>query len=237
MKRASFLISILTCVCLILLICGGNALCSESYLPNAGLKYRVIQANFDYPDNTVLGYPALVPLSGYSTEKGRSLAKQHKTQLIQIIKNLKDKYPFAQMEIRAVGFLKSPHCGEKDERYLSVIFEIGEKDEMGKGSFKKRAGAVFKKYIDPIAMILLKWETVLDDKRVAGVAVCPNWMLNQKTSDKTKMSEGLFVCINSKAGKEFFQGKISLSQLATQSKIYARQGDKIFDLVDIQLKN
>lgn len=51
------------------------------------------------------------------------------------------------------------------------------------------------------------------------------------------MSEGVFVCINNKIGKEFFQKKIALSQLAAQVKTYARQGDKIFNLIDIQTKD
>jgi hypothetical protein len=224
---------------LIFLFRGGDILSSENYPLNSCLKNGLIQANLDYPDSTVVDYPAIVPLASYTTEKGRALAQKYKKQLIQIIKILTKRYPRTQMEIRAVGFLKSPQGGEKDERYLSVIMEVSEEYEIGDSSFKKRVAKILKKYIDSIAMILLEYEAILKDKDVEGVAICPNWMLKrtQKVSDKKEMSEGVFVCINNKIGKEFFQKRIDLSQLATQVKTYGRQGDKIFDLDNMQIKS
>ena len=46
-----------------------------------------------------------------------------------------------------------------------------------------------------------------------------------------------WVCPQCGVSKEFFQKRIDLSQLAAQVKTYARQGDKIFNLIDIQTKD
>lgn len=238
MKKTHFFVRTLVWVGLLLFVSHREVSSSERYRSDPPIQKKTTQVNLDYPDNAVPDYPALVPLSGYTTEKGKTLAQRYRSQLILVIKKLEEKYSLNQMEIRAVGFLKSPRSGEKDDRYLSVIMEVREEYELDKTSFEKRAETVFDTYVDSVARILLKSEDILEDKDVAGVAICPNWMLKggKKASPETPMSEGMFICISSKSGKEFSQGKINLDQIASQSKMYARQGDTLFDLTDIRSK-
>jgi hypothetical protein len=218
----------------VLLFVGAGAfLHAENTSPHSAKR---TPAKVDYPENAMAEHPALVPLSGYTTEKGKALARKYRSQLIQIIDAVEKKYPLSQMEIRAIGFLKSPQCGQKDDRYLSVIMEVSEEYDAGKAAIGKRAGAVFNKYVESIAKILLRHESILEDKDVEGIAICPNWMLRrtEEASPGAAMSEGVFICISTTVGKDFFHEKIDLPRLATKAKIYARQGDKIFALTNIQ---
>ena len=238
MKRMHFLFRNLVWTCLFFFVSVGELPSAENSPPDSTVRQGLTQAKLNYPGNAVVEYPALIPLSGYTTEKGKALARRYRAQLIQIINAIEKNYPLSQREVRAVGFLKSPQCGQKEDRYLSVIMEVSEEYDPGKASIGKRAGTVFNKYVESIAKILLKHESILEDKDVEGIAICPNWMLKRtkKASAAAAMSEGMFVCINHKVGKEFFHGKTNLDQLATKAKIYARQGDKIFDLTNMQIK-
>ena len=238
MKKMHFLFRNLAWACLLFFVSVGALPSAEKSPPDSTARQGLTEAKLDYPANAAVAYPALIPLSGYTTEKGETLARRYRAQLIQIINAIEKKYPFSQMEIRAVGFLKSPQCGQKDDRYLSVIMEVSEEYDPGNPSIGKRAGAVFNKYVESVARILLQYKSILEDKDVEGIAICPNWMLKRtkKASPAAAMSEGMFVCINNTIGKEFFHSKINLDQLATKAKIYARQGDKIFDLTNMQIK-
>ncbi|RLA92207.1 MAG: hypothetical protein DRG25_06670 [Deltaproteobacteria bacterium] len=237
MKKERFIIKVFTSVCLIFLLSKGG-LGSEDYPSTSKREKRLTPISLDYPNNQGEVYQPLVPLNSYSTEKGKNLAQKYRVELIQVVKLLRDNYPPDQVEIRAVGFLRSPFNEGKDDRYLSVIMEVSEEYEVENLPFEKRAGMIFKKYVDPIARMLLQFENILKDKRIEGVAICPNWMLKgtQKVLDKTKLSEGIFVCINSEIGKDFFQGKINLPQLTDQAKIFGREGEKIFVLKDIRIE-
>jgi hypothetical protein len=237
MEETHFLFRTLVWTCLLFFASVGALPGAENAPPNSTARQELSQ-KLDYPNSPTVEYPALIPLSGYTSDKGKALARKHRPQLIQIIHALEKTYPLSQMEIRAVGFLKSPQCGQKDDRYLSVIMEVSEEYDPGKAAMGKRSGAVFNKYVESVAKILLKSESILEDKDVEGIAICPNWMLKRtkEASPAAAMSEGMFVCINKRIGKEFFHGKIDLAQLATKATIYARQGDKISALTNIQTK-
>jgi hypothetical protein len=217
---------------------GGFLPRAESASPDSPAHQGLPQAKLDYPDKAGGENPALIPLSGYTTEKGKTLARKYRSQLLQVIGELEKKYSLSQMEIRAVGFLKSPQCGQKDDRHLSVIVEVSEEYGPGKATIGKRAGTVFGKYVPSIAKVLLQHEDVLEDRDVEGIAICPNWMLKQtgKAPHAGPVSEGMFVCVPKKIGREFFQNKINLHQLASKAKVYARQGDAISPLTDIQIR-
>lgn len=234
MKKIQCVLSILSCTSLIFLVSEGGGLGEEKSLlhpPNENTSLPPV--SLDYPDKEMGDYPGLVPLSSYSSEKGKRLAQKYKNELTQVIKRVTKAFPFTEMEIRAVGFLKSPGSGGEDDRYLSVIMEVSEEYEKETMNLEKRMEDICKQYIDPIAKILLSFETILNDTEVEGIAICPNWMLkpSPKVSGATKMSEGIFVCINKTTGKEFIQGAVTLAQLKAKAKIYARQGDKVFTVV------
>ena len=179
-------------------------------------------------------YPGLIPLTSYSSEKAKTLAKKYRKELIEVIKLLSKEYPGDQLDIQGVGFLKSPKSGKNDARYLSVIMEVAKEYEKEKTSFEKRIDDIFQRYIDPTAMMLFKYETILKDPQVEGIAVCPNWMVrqSQKMSGYTPMSEGMFVSINKTTGRAIVQGKVPLSHLRKEARIYGRQGDRVFAVAE-----
>lgn len=239
MGKTHFLFGNLLCICVIFFSGVATLPGAEEKASPGSRAYRgLTPASLDYPDHAALKHSGIIPLSGYSTEKGKALARRYQSQLVQIVAALEKDFPPSQMEVRAAGFLKSPQCGQKDDRYLSVIVEVSEEYESMILSIDRRAGAVFKKYIESIAKILLKQESILEDKDVEGIAICPNWMLKRtkEASRGAAMSEGIFVCIGHKIAKDFLHGTINLDRLATKAKIYARQGDNIFALTNIQLE-
>lgn len=238
MEKKRCLFGIFLCVCVFLFVSLAALTRAEDASPESALEKRKPLGGLDHPDQAALKHRAVIPLSSYTTEKGKALAHRHSTQLAQIVTAMEKEHPLSQMEIRAVGFLKSPQSGLKDDRYLSVIVEVSEEFDPGRVSLAQRAGVVFKQYVASMANILLKQGNILADKDVAGIAICPNWMLQptKGASSPAAKSEGMFVCITNKVGNEFFHNKIDLGQLATKAKIYARQGDAIFALTNLQIE-
>jgi len=238
MGKMRFFFRNVFCICVPFFVSLAAVPRAEGVSPESALQKGITPIGLDYPDNAALKHAALIPLSGYTTEKGKALAQRYRAQLVQIVMAIEKDFPLSQMEVRAVGFLKSPQSGQKDDRYLSVIVEVSEEYDPGKTSLAQRAGAIFNKYIASLAKILLQRENILGDKDVEGIAICPNWMLKQtkEASSAAAMSEGMFVCLATKAGNAFLHNKIDLNQLATQAKIYARQGDTISPLSNLQLE-
>jgi hypothetical protein len=175
-------------------------------------------------------YPGLIPLTSYSSEKAKALAQKYRKELIQVIQLLGKAYPEAQLDIQGVGFLKSPKSGENDDRYLSVIVEVGKEYAKETTSFEKRLDDIFPQYVDPIALILFRSEAILKDSQVSGIAICPNWMVGQfqKMSGYTTTSEGVYVVITKSKGKAIREGKASRLPLRKEARIYGRQGDRVF---------
>lgn len=162
----------------------------------------------------------------YTTDKARSLAKEHGDRLRELNADLYNCLPWVEVQKQSIGFFKPKHV-HQDDRYMSVRIYI-EQDpspEFDRLPVEQRASAMFSRYAGALLHRMAKPDVVADPM-VDGFTVILEW---QKQVAKAVMARPIHETIAAFFEKptvvDYLGGKIKAADLASRAVVLGFDGE------------
>jgi hypothetical protein len=169
----------------------------------------------------------ILPISGYTTEKGRALAKTHAASLSEINTYIYHCVPWVETIKESIGFFKPKHLTD-DDRYLSIRIFIEQDPSSAFAALDQnnRAAAMFSRYVGFLLRQMTKSPDILADPALGGFITILEWRKQETGAQSRPVHETIAVYVPKPLAQDYLTGKITIETLAQRARVMGWDGER-----------
>lgn len=169
----------------------------------------------------------ILPISGYTTEKGRVLAKAHAPALSEMNTYIYHCVPWVETQKESIGFFKPKHVSQ-DDRYLAIRIFIEQDPSPAFAALDQnnRAAAMFSRYAGFLLRQMTKNPDILADPAVGGFITILEWRKQDTGSGSRPIHETIAVYVPKPLARDYLSGKIKIDDLAQRAHVLGWDGER-----------
>jgi len=169
----------------------------------------------------------ILPISGYTTEKGRALAKAHAPALSEMNAYIYHCVPWVEAHKESIGFFKPKHVSD-DDRYLAIRIFIEQDPSPAFAALDQnnRAAAMFSRYVGFLLRQMTKSSDILADPAVGGFITILEWRKQDTASESRPVHETIAVYVPKPLARDYLAGKIKIDELAQRARVMGWDGER-----------
>jgi hypothetical protein len=169
----------------------------------------------------------ILPISGYTTEKGRALAKAHASALSDMNAYIYHCVPWVETQKESIGFFKPKHLSD-DDRYLAIRIFIEQDPSSAFAALDQnnRAAAMFSRYVGFLLRQMTKSPDILADPAVGGFITVLEWRKQETGTQGRPIHETIAVYIPKPLARDYLSGKVIIDELAQRAKVMGWDGER-----------
>jgi hypothetical protein len=169
----------------------------------------------------------ILPLSGYTTEKARVLAKTHAAALSEMNAYIYHCVPWVETQKESIGFFKPKHLGG-DDRYLAIRIFIEQDPSPAFAALDQnnRAAAMFSRYVGFLLRQMTKSPDILADPAVGGFIAVLEWRKQEASSEGRPIHETIAVYVPKLLARDYLTGKMTIDVLAQRARVMGWDGER-----------
>ena len=177
----------------------------------------------------------ILPIENYTSEKGRTLARNHADALRELNAHIYHCMPWVEVQQQSIGFFR-PKNATRDDRYLSIrIFVEQEPSPQFAGlAVEERASSMFSRYVGPLIRRMAAQVPPASDPSLDGFTVIVEWMKQQATAVGDRPThETIAVFVDRAAALDFLGGGLAPRDLASRARVMAWDGTKALGALNV----
>ena len=169
----------------------------------------------------------ILPLSGYTTEKARSLAKAHAPALSEMNAYIYHCVPWVETQKESIGFFKPKYLTE-DDRYLAIRIFIEQDPSPAFAALDQnnRAAAMFSRYVGFLLRQMTRSPDILADPAVGGFITVLEWRKQEPGTQGRPVHETIAVYVPKPVAQDYLTGKLTIDGLAQRARIMGWDGER-----------
>ncbi len=169
----------------------------------------------------------ILPISGYTTEKARTLAKAHASALSEMNAYIYHCVPWVETQKESIGFFKPKHVSD-DDRYLAIRIFIEQDPSPAFAALDQnnRAAAMFSRYVGFLLRQMTRSPDILADPGVGGFITILEWRKQETGAQGRPVHETIAVYVPKPLAQEYLAGKITIDALAQRARVLGWDGER-----------
>jgi len=169
----------------------------------------------------------ILPISGYTTEKGRALAKAHAPALSEMNAYIYHCVPWVETQKESIGFFKPKHVSV-DDRYLAIRIFIEQDPSPAFAALDQnnRAAAMFSRYVGFLLRQMTKSPDILADPAVGGFITILEWRKQEGGSQGRPVHETIAVYVPKPLARDYLSGKATIDAVAQGARVMGWDGER-----------
>ena len=171
---------------------------------------------------------ALMPLEKYTTLKGKSLASEHWSRLLQFSEQIYNCLPWLSVSRGELGF-RQPLDSPDEAIYLSTWIYVDQREDPVFAALpqERRVSAMFSRYGVDMLRRMAALPDVMSDRDVAGLSVVLSWLKpGTGRPGRQAVSETLALFIDKTTVMDFLAKRLSSVEFTNRAKF------TLFDGID-----
>jgi hypothetical protein len=180
---------------------------------------------------------ALMPLDKYTTEKGRNLASNHRSQLVQFSQQIYNCLPWLDLHAGRLGFPREVDS-QSDDRYLSAWVYVDQREDPTFAALprERRASAMFSRYGVDMLRRMASLPDIVDDGDVAGLSVVLSWLKpGTGRPGNQAVNETFALFIDKGTLREFLAKRVPPDEFTNRAKFWLFDGEQRIGRVPIEV--
>lgn len=169
----------------------------------------------------------ILPISGYTTEKARALAKAHASALSEMNAYIYHCVPWVETQKESIGFFKPKHISD-DDRYLAIRIFIEQDPSPAFAALDQnnRAAAMFSRYVGFLLRQMTKSPEILADPAIGGFITILEWRKQETGAQGRPIHETIAVYVPKPLARDYLSGKTTIDQLAQRARVMGWDGER-----------